>query len=240
MSLRSLLALLPIATFLCVAAAAQAEIKIRTPGQEAAPAAGDQAEGQGAAPNPAEPAEGPPPLPPEATPVDHDYYAVLNGAKVGPMKRAEVEQMISQGRIDRDTLMWRKGLVDWQKAESLKEIAWNKDAPPAVDNNARFHSYLVGTWRIEYLQDGYKIRLQTTFNNDGTYQSVVEVGNIGEPYMISESTKGTWEVTALNDEAFTLISKSSRDEGKNSSELQVLDQDRVYNKALQEIAYRTG
>ncbi len=239
MPLKSLMALLLIAPFLFFAAAAHGEIIIRTPGQEPAAPTSNQADDQVGVPDPAGQAEGPPPLPPEVLPVDYDYYAVLNGAQVGPMKLAEIEKMIGEGKIVRDTLMWRKGFDNWQKAQNLIEITWNRDVPPAVKNNERFRSYLVGTWRIEYVKDGYRIQLQTTFNSDGTYHSVLQVGNIGEPYAVSETGKGTWEVAALSDDAFTLIARSSKEEGKQSSELQVLDQNRVLNKTLQEIAHRT-
>ena len=56
--------------------------------------------------------------------------------------------------------------------------------------------------------------------------------------MLSDTGRGTWEIMAPSDSSFTLVSKNAKAEGKRSTEFQVLDQDRLFNKALQEIAYR--
>jgi len=239
MSLHSLMALTLIVPFLLGATAAQGEIKIQTAGQDSAPQSNNQPDSQIGEPSPAGQDEDPPPQPPEAVPVDYDYYAVLNGAQVGPMKRAEVDRMIGEGAIERDTLMWRKGLDNWQKAESLTEITWIEDRASATERNERIRNFLLGTWRVEYVEDGHRFREHTTIVIDGTYTVRVEASGIGAPSASINSGKGNWDVEAINDEAFYLIFTTPKD-GKQAIKLQVLDQDRMYQSASHEIYYRVN
>jgi uncharacterized membrane protein len=47
------------------------------------------------------------------------YFVAANGAQTGPFTIEEIESQCSRGIIQRETLMWREGLSDWQSAEQV-------------------------------------------------------------------------------------------------------------------------
>lgn len=47
------------------------------------------------------------------------YFVAANGAQTGPFTIEEIKSQCSRGIIQRDTLMWREGLSDWQSAEQV-------------------------------------------------------------------------------------------------------------------------
>lgn len=50
-------------------------------------------------------------------------YVVENGQAVGPLPAAEVEARLADGRLRKETLLWRKGMTDWTMAGSVGELA---------------------------------------------------------------------------------------------------------------------
>ena len=73
---------------------------------------------QGAAQPPAaQPAAGPPPLPNQP-----QWYAALDNQQAGPFTPDQIRQLIGEGRIARETLVWKQGLADWLQAGQVSEI----------------------------------------------------------------------------------------------------------------------
>lgn len=60
---------------------------------------------------------GPPPLPGSSP-----YFAAINGAQAGPFDQATLSQMIAQGKITRDTLVWKQGQPSWIKASEASDL----------------------------------------------------------------------------------------------------------------------
>lgn len=60
----------------------------------------------------------PPPLPGAVT-----YHVALNGQSAGPFPVAALKPYVDQGQLKRDTLVWRQGMAEWSKAETVPEIA---------------------------------------------------------------------------------------------------------------------
>ncbi len=60
----------------------------------------------------------PPPLPPA-----NPFFAVLNGAQAGPFQMAQVQQMIMQGQITRETLVWSQGMAAWAAASTVSQLS---------------------------------------------------------------------------------------------------------------------
>ncbi len=52
------------------------------------------------------------------------WYAHIDGANQGPMEESQFKQLISIGRITKDTLVWREGMADWQAAELVMGSAF--------------------------------------------------------------------------------------------------------------------
>lgn len=81
--------------------------------------------------DPREPlASTPPPLPPAA---ESQYYVGKNGKKAGPFHQEAIRGYITDGAIDKETLLWREGLESWQPADSFPEfVALLKSTPPPL------------------------------------------------------------------------------------------------------------
>lgn len=69
-------------------------------------------------PAPAAPPPMPPPLPQQAP-----FFAAIDGAQAGPFDVAALTTLIAQGRVNRDTLVWRTGMAAWSKAGEQTELA---------------------------------------------------------------------------------------------------------------------
>jgi len=62
-------------------------------------------------------AGGPPPLPRE------EWYAGIGGKQVGPLTVEQLQQLIQNGRVNKDTLLWKQGLDNWAAAADIPEAA---------------------------------------------------------------------------------------------------------------------
>ena len=62
----------------------------------------------------------PPPLP--NAEYEEKWYVSVNGTKEGPLNKAEVEAMLEAGKITRKSYVWKKGMADWVKAETVPEL----------------------------------------------------------------------------------------------------------------------
>jgi len=60
----------------------------------------------------------PPPIP-----QGDQYFAAINGQQCGPYPMDVVNTMVKQGSIQRNTLIWKQGMTNWQTAESVAETA---------------------------------------------------------------------------------------------------------------------
>jgi membrane protease subunit (stomatin/prohibitin family) len=63
------------------------------------------------------PAAGPPPLPQE------QWYAGIGGKQVGPLTMEQLQNLIRQGQVNQDTLLWKQGLEGWKKARDIPEAS---------------------------------------------------------------------------------------------------------------------
>ena len=66
---------------------------------------------------PPDPAATPPP-PPSVS-----FYVLVNGQQVGPVDQAAVSQMIQQGAVAPQTLVWKPGMDEWAQASEVAEVA---------------------------------------------------------------------------------------------------------------------
>ncbi|GAB3930218.1 SPFH domain-containing protein [Mucilaginibacter myungsuensis] len=72
--------------------------------------------------------ETPPPPPP--APVE--FHVAVDGKSVGPRSLSEIDAMISNEAITRDTLVWKKGMAGWAAASTVAELAdlFSNEPPP--------------------------------------------------------------------------------------------------------------
>lgn len=50
------------------------------------------------------------------------FHVVLNGQATGPFDLNMLSQMVTQGTLTKDTLVWKQGMQNWTKAESVEEL----------------------------------------------------------------------------------------------------------------------
>lgn len=58
------------------------------------------------------------------------WYYVQNGQRVGPVGEDEVRSLIANGTIQRQTLVWKKGMQNWVQAGTTELAAWFSSTPP--------------------------------------------------------------------------------------------------------------
>ena len=58
----------------------------------------------------------PPPIP------NARYHIVINGQDAGEFDKQALSQMAIDGRINKNTLVWRQGMADWTAAGSVYEL----------------------------------------------------------------------------------------------------------------------
>ncbi len=79
----------------------------------------------GSAAAPEKSAGGPPPVPDEKI-----YYLAVQGHQTGPFTIREMADKIAAGKVDRDSLVWTRGLADWQAAAGLDDLRPYLDRMP--------------------------------------------------------------------------------------------------------------
>jgi hypothetical protein len=62
------------------------------------------------------------------------WFYVQEGRRKGPLAVAELVALILGGAVPEDTLIWRAGLGEWVKANSVEEI--QRELPPPIPNRA--------------------------------------------------------------------------------------------------------
>ncbi|MBS1646436.1 MAG: SPFH domain-containing protein [Bacteroidetes bacterium] len=60
----------------------------------------------------------PPPVPQAA-----QYFVAVNGAQTGPFAIQQLQAMVSNGQLSRQTLVWKQGMAAWAAAETEKELS---------------------------------------------------------------------------------------------------------------------
>ena len=60
------------------------------------------------------------------------YHVVQNGQVAGPFDMGALSQMVSAGTLTKDTLVWKQGMADWVKAETVQELQplFSSSVPP--------------------------------------------------------------------------------------------------------------
>lgn len=62
---------------------------------------------------------GPPPVPGGSV----QYFIAVNGQQQGPYTIQTLQQMIQQGSVNRDTLVWKQGMPSWVKAMDSQDVS---------------------------------------------------------------------------------------------------------------------
>lgn len=80
----------------------------------------------------------PPPMPghdapPAFSTPSVSFHLNINGEQVGPFDVSAINNMIQEGKVNKDTFAWKKGMSDWQKVSEIANFEnsfESEDAPP--------------------------------------------------------------------------------------------------------------
>lgn len=59
--------------------------------------------------------------PPVGVP-SHVYYLILDGKTAGPFTSSETSRLVNEGRINKDTFVWRPGMATWDKFGNVPDL----------------------------------------------------------------------------------------------------------------------
>lgn len=77
---------------------------------------------------PAQQPAAPPPIPGSI-----QIYVAVNNQQTGPFNEEALKQMVAQGTLTPDTLVWKQGMANWSKASEVPEVAGLfPQAPPPI------------------------------------------------------------------------------------------------------------
>lgn len=58
----------------------------------------------------------------QQTPIAQIYYVALDGHSVGPLNDSELSQLVTQHKVNKDTLAWVPGMTTWLPIEQVPAI----------------------------------------------------------------------------------------------------------------------
>lgn len=61
--------------------------------------------------------QAPPPLPTSIS-----YFVAINNQQSGPFGESQLNEMVRNGQLTRETLVWNQGMAGWQKSETISEL----------------------------------------------------------------------------------------------------------------------
>ncbi len=167
---------------------------------------------------------GPPPLPQQPA---VEYYVAQDGQPVGPLSLSEVEQMIRGGNVAPDTLVWKSGTEDWQAASAFSELEpyWQAAGPEQPRSAEYFSQFLLGTWEEQLQIENVQYRLVVQYTPDGRFQGMLTAQTQGgAPPQPPTQVGGTWQVQAVDENRFTLLSNETvLGGGQSSFVLRIVD-----------------
>jgi len=50
------------------------------------------------------------------------YFVVVDGAQAGPFNEQQLEQLIREGKVTGESLVWRTGITAWVTASNLPDV----------------------------------------------------------------------------------------------------------------------
>ena len=61
-------------------------------------------------------------MPPPPPVTGANYFVLINNDKLGPLNIQEVRKMFQEGKINRQTWIWKQGMQDWDRMENISEL----------------------------------------------------------------------------------------------------------------------
>ena len=72
-----------------------------------------------------------------------DWYFGEHGQQIGPLDDSAIRQAIQQGRVIRQTLVWREGMEQWTPLAAVPELSMETLSPYAAPASAGYPGVIV-------------------------------------------------------------------------------------------------
>ena len=69
-------------------------------------------------------------VPPPPMPQTEQYLLYVNGQNFGPYSIQQLQQMVQNGQLTRETYVWKPGMANWNTAGNVVEFLFNSVQPP--------------------------------------------------------------------------------------------------------------
>ena len=63
------------------------------------------------------------------------WFAVIAGQQTGPYSDEQLHDLISQGRVNRDSMVWCEGMQNWQRASDIPGLIPPSHMPPPIPSS---------------------------------------------------------------------------------------------------------
>lgn len=152
---------------------------------------------------PASPGDGPPPLPSQQA---AEFYVDVQGQAQGPFSAGQISEMITSGQVQRSTLLWKRGTVNWRPAGEFKEfIGLFASTAPPVPRSRKFEQLITGIWEFQEEVWGVMTSTRIQYMSDGNYTGVQTVLPTAASPAASVPLAGRWRITTVSDERFIIV-----------------------------------
>lgn len=76
------------------------------------------------------------PTTPPPIPTGKMYHVVINGTQIPNLSVQQIEQLVNQGQVSAETLVWTAGMASWMPLSSVPELAHlvKQQTPPPIPN----------------------------------------------------------------------------------------------------------
>lgn len=53
---------------------------------------------------------------------NQSFFVILDGKQAGPLNEAEMTRLIADGRVSKESHVWKPGMANWQRCEEVPEV----------------------------------------------------------------------------------------------------------------------
>jgi len=54
--------------------------------------------------------------------VANNYFVILDDKQAGPFSETELSRLITEGKVNKQTYVWKPGMLKWETAENVAEV----------------------------------------------------------------------------------------------------------------------